>query len=64
MAKVWFIREDHDKYICFHGGEISGFRSQIHRYPDDHLTIIVLSNNQTADLDYIVRGIDEIIFRK
>jgi CubicO group peptidase (beta-lactamase class C family) len=60
----WFIGEDHDKNLYFHDGEISGFRSQIHRYPDDDTTIIVISNKQTADLDYVVKGIEEVIFRE
>jgi CubicO group peptidase (beta-lactamase class C family) len=60
----WFIGEDHDQYLCFHGGEVPGFLSQIRRYPDDDVTIIVISNKQTADLNYVVRGIEEIIFRE
>jgi hypothetical protein len=31
-----------------HGGAINGFTAQIDRYPDDRLTIIILSNVQAA----------------
>ena len=40
----WNIGEQLDQPRIWHGGGIEGFRSQIDRYPDQHATIIVLSN--------------------
>ena len=39
----------------YHTGEIPGFVSEIARYVDDHLTIIVLSNRQDGDPSAIRR---------
>jgi CubicO group peptidase (beta-lactamase class C family) len=42
----WFLRTERDRQLIFHEGLSDGGRSIIARYPDDHVTIIVLSNQQ------------------
>ncbi|WP_028545404.1 serine hydrolase domain-containing protein [Paenibacillus taiwanensis] len=39
----WFI-SDSDPRMMFHHGGINGFTSSLLRYPDEHLTVVVLSN--------------------
>jgi D-alanyl-D-alanine carboxypeptidase len=53
----WFVGEGHGHRLQRHGGGINGFRSTIDRYPDDGLTIIVLSNLETAPVDKIARDL-------
>jgi len=45
----WFLDPLHDHRRYSHYGETVGFRTAIERFPDDHLTVIVLANR--ADLD-------------
>jgi CubicO group peptidase (beta-lactamase class C family) len=40
----WFLNSYRDHKRMFHDGETIGFRTTIQRFPDDALTIIVLSN--------------------
>jgi D-alanyl-D-alanine carboxypeptidase len=48
------------KYIG-HGGSLPGFRSTYARFPDDRLTIIVLTNAEQVDRDGIVKGIADAV---
>jgi len=47
----WAIGTRNGRPIHWHGGESDGFRSIIARYPDDQITIIVLSNQQDTDVE-------------
>jgi CubicO group peptidase (beta-lactamase class C family) len=40
-----------------HGGTLTGFRAQFTRFPDHGLTIIVLTNLASANVDGITRGV-------
>jgi CubicO group peptidase (beta-lactamase class C family) len=40
-----------------HGGSLPGFRSHFSRFPDDKLSIIVLTNSGSARPEAIVRGV-------
>lgn len=40
----WFIRERFSRKVYEHGGSLKGFSSIIAYYPDDKLTVIILSN--------------------
>jgi len=42
----WMVIDDLDRRLVGHGGAIEGFRAWIIRYPDDHITIIGLSNQE------------------
>ena len=39
-----FIEERHGHRLWDHGGDLPGFSAAFDRFPDDHLTVIVLSN--------------------
>ena len=47
-----------------HGGGINGFPTFISRYPDDHMTIIVLSNLESTAAAPIAKAIATILFRE
>ena len=44
----WFIDEKNDHHVVEHGGSWQGFRTQISRYIDDKLTVVVLTNLDEA----------------
>jgi len=58
----WVIRKQFDHTIQTHGGGINGFRATIDRYPDDKLTIIVLSNIETSPVEKIARELAALHF--
>jgi CubicO group peptidase (beta-lactamase class C family) len=62
----WFmdIGEEHNRRVFHHTGWSSGFLSAIWRYPDDKVTIIVLTNEEWTDLMYVLGGIQERVFRE
>ena len=43
--------------VVHHGGSLPGFRAEMARFPDDSLTVIVLTNADGARPDVIVRGV-------
>jgi CubicO group peptidase (beta-lactamase class C family) len=45
-----------------HGGSIEGFSTSIHRFPDDRVTVIVLSNYEAARSGPIARDLAAIAF--
>ena len=45
-----------------HGGGIEGFATSIHRFPDDRVTVIVLSNNESARSGPVARDLAAITF--
>lgn len=46
-----------------HGGSLPGFRSDISRYPDDRLTVIVLMNADDVDRGAVVQGIADLYLK-
>jgi CubicO group peptidase (beta-lactamase class C family) len=44
----WLVLDHLGRQLVFHGGAIDGFRSWIFRYPDDRITIILLSNQEDS----------------
>ena len=44
----WWVQTKFDRKVQWHGGNVSGFASQITRYPDEHLFIVVLTNVWSA----------------
>jgi len=58
----WLVSRLFDRRIQSHGGGINGFRSTIDRYPDDKLSIIVLSNVENAPVDRIARELAALRF--
>ena len=45
-----------------HGGAIEGFRSFFGRYPDDKVTIIVLSNWESWPMEEVYRRLEQLVF--
>ncbi len=48
--------------LVWHDGKIPGFRSYIGRYPDDGVTIILLSNLATVDEMILAHELEQIVF--
>ena len=48
--------------LIWHDGKISGFRTYNGLYPDDHITVIILSNLTTVDEIALADEIQQIIF--
>ncbi|MEO8146935.1 MAG: serine hydrolase [Bacteroidia bacterium] len=53
----WKINSNKGHYKVHHGGNVSGFSSQLALYPTDTLGIIVLTNQHNSILPYIVSDI-------
>ncbi|CAM3141244.1 serine hydrolase [Flavobacterium frigoris] len=53
----WKINSNKGHYKVHHGGNLSGFSSQLALYPTDKLGIIVLTNQHNSILPYIVSDI-------
>jgi len=44
----WWVRKQWGHDIIWHGGGINGFSNALQRYPQDRMTVVVLSNSQTS----------------
>ncbi|MFN8310880.1 MAG: serine hydrolase [Chitinophagales bacterium] len=53
----WKVSSYKGHYKVHHGGNVSGFSSQLVMYPTDHLGIVVLSNQHNSILPYIVADV-------
>ena len=60
----WQLDEFEGQRVVGHTGGINGFHVYLGRYLDDQVTIILLSNIETEDIDAIVAGLEEIIFNQ
>ena len=60
----WYISKRFNRSLIYHTGVINGFHSEIDRYIDDHVTIIVLSNKVGVDISDISAGLGKIVFMK
>ena len=61
-AYGWGIGKRFDHREISHGGGIYGFATQIARFPDDRVTVIVLSNIQGAQAEPIANNLAAIVF--
>jgi CubicO group peptidase (beta-lactamase class C family) len=59
----WFIKEIDSHRVIEHEGQWQGFETQISRYVDDNLTIVVLTNLAFAKPDRIAHGVASIYFQ-
>ncbi|MCU6708269.1 beta-lactamase family protein [Paenibacillus sp. J5C_2022] len=57
----WFLKERGGRRRVFHGGAYRGFRSELHRYPDDELTVIVLTNYDIVPATYLADTMSDIL---
>ena len=53
----WFLQPVKNHKAVGHGGDMPGFTSFIWRFFDDRLTVIVLSNCETAQTARIALGV-------
>ncbi|WP_338554621.1 serine hydrolase domain-containing protein [Paenibacillus sp. KS-LC4] len=58
----WFIDEDQNRRRIYHGGGIVGFKNEIIRYINDRLTIIILNNLSTTNVEQIRNDLTKIVF--
>ncbi len=59
----WFIESRNGHRVVEHEGQWQGFETQISRYLDDGLTVVVLTNLETAKPQEIADGVAAILFR-
>ncbi len=60
----WFIETDHGHRVIEHGGAWQGFETQISRYVDDGLTVVVLTNLEGAKPGEIAHGVANLYLNK
>ncbi|MBN1293430.1 MAG: beta-lactamase family protein [Candidatus Latescibacteria bacterium] len=59
----WSIGEYLGHRRIYHGGSTCGFRTAIHRYPDDRLNVIVLTNRRDAQTDRLAEEIATLFLK-
>jgi hypothetical protein len=57
---AWFIGSQNGHRVVEHEGQWQGFETQISRYVDDLLTVVVLTNLGEAKPDTIAHGVAEM----
>lgn len=60
----WFLDAHRGHRRQRHEGDSIGFRTAIQRYPDDHLTVIVLVNRGAAPIDALSDGVADIFLAR
>jgi len=58
----WFLSPHFERRVIEHSGAVFGFSGHIARYPEDQVTIIVLSNTNFYDPMAISEGLASIVF--
>ena len=59
----WFIESQDGHRLIEHEGQWQGFETQISRYVNDELTVVVLTNLAEAKPDLIAHGVARLYFR-
>ena len=60
----WFIEVSDGHRVIEHEGQWQGFETQISRYVNDQITVVVLTNLASAKPDLIAHGVASIYFQK
>lgn len=60
----WYIGQPYNRSVFSHMGSISGFRSQITRFPDEKVFIISLSNSESGATFKVNHSIAAILFNE
>ncbi|HKP15970.1 MAG TPA: serine hydrolase domain-containing protein, partial [Gemmatimonadaceae bacterium] len=60
----WFIDSLDGHWRVHHGGSMPGFRSELARFPDDSLTVIVLTNAEGARPAVMAGDVARVYLRK
>ena len=58
----WCIGDDDESRAIFHDGSWDGTATSYVRYLDDEVSIILLSNDEEADLDDLREAIEEVVY--
>lgn len=58
----FYVNKLFDRRLAAHGGGIEGFSTSIHRFPDDRVTVIVLSNYEAGRAGRIARDLAAVAF--
>lgn len=58
----WVVGEEFGRPVAMHSGGIEGFSANIRRYPDDRVTVIVLSNQQDVNPNATGQEIARLLF--
>ena len=53
----WYTEELNGHRVIGHGGSVGGFSANLTRFPDDHLTVIILTNLRDVKVFPLVRGV-------
>jgi hypothetical protein len=61
-AYGWNVGKRGNRRSISHGGGIYGFATQLARYPDDHVTVVVLSNVEGASAGAVSNNLSAIVF--
>lgn len=61
-AYGWGVGKRFERASTAHGGAIHGFATQIIRFPEDRVTVVVLSNVQGAGADKVANVLAAIVF--
>jgi CubicO group peptidase (beta-lactamase class C family) len=60
----WFISNRHDLKLLSHGGATIGFTTQVRRFPDKRLTVIIIANRNNAPLSGIIDKVIDLYLPK
>lgn len=58
----WFLDRKHERRRVYHGGAYRGYRSELHRYPDEQLTVIALTNYDFVPVTKLADQFSSILF--
>ncbi|MBH5317870.1 beta-lactamase family protein [Paenibacillus sp. GSMTC-2017] len=60
----WFLDNLYDRKRVFHGGAYRGYRSELHRYPEDKTTVILLTNFDFVPATSLADSLAGLVFDK
>lgn len=56
----WYVRRDGGRFRVWHTGSTRGFRNAILRFPDEHLTVAVLTNRNESEPILLAERVAEL----
>jgi len=59
----WQLDSMDGRWRAHHGGSLAGFRSEYMRFPNDSLTVIVLTNSETGQPQQIANGVARLYLK-
>lgn len=59
----WFISQKNGRRCIWHSGNSRGFTNLITRFPDEKLTIIILTNRNEADVESVEKELEAVILK-